>query len=203
MATTTNYSWTTPDDTALVKDGASAIRALGTAIDTSMNTALGTKKAGLVLLQTQTLSAVSSVSFTSQLNSTYDNYKVVYSLTLASAGDVFMRLRSGSTDATTSDYTAAVLGTNNATVSAGRATNTYWYTNQIATATEFSGIYDLFNPFKAQVTSGISGQYVATGTTVYFNSANLRHNLTTSYDGFTIYSSVNMTGSASLYGYNK
>ncbi len=35
MATTTNYSWTTPDDTALVKDGASAIRSLGTAIDTT------------------------------------------------------------------------------------------------------------------------------------------------------------------------
>ena len=35
MATTTNYSWTTPDDTALVKDGASAIRTLGSSIDTT------------------------------------------------------------------------------------------------------------------------------------------------------------------------
>jgi hypothetical protein len=29
MATTTNYGWTTPDDTDLVKDGAAAIRTLG------------------------------------------------------------------------------------------------------------------------------------------------------------------------------
>ena len=36
MATTTNYSWTTPDDTALVKDGAAAIRSLGTAIDSTV-----------------------------------------------------------------------------------------------------------------------------------------------------------------------
>jgi hypothetical protein len=36
MATTTNYGWTTPDDTALVKDGASAIRSLGSAIDTTV-----------------------------------------------------------------------------------------------------------------------------------------------------------------------
>jgi hypothetical protein len=36
MATTTNYSWTTPDDTDLVKDGASAIRTLGSAIDTTV-----------------------------------------------------------------------------------------------------------------------------------------------------------------------
>lgn len=35
MATTTNYSWTTPDDTDYVKDGASAIRSLGSAVDTT------------------------------------------------------------------------------------------------------------------------------------------------------------------------
>ena len=33
MATTTNYGWTTPDDTALVKDGAAAIRTLGSSVD--------------------------------------------------------------------------------------------------------------------------------------------------------------------------
>jgi hypothetical protein len=36
MATTTNYSWTTPDDTDLVKDGASAIRTLGSSADTTV-----------------------------------------------------------------------------------------------------------------------------------------------------------------------
>jgi len=36
MANTTNFNWTTPDDTDLVKDGASAIRTLGSAIDTSL-----------------------------------------------------------------------------------------------------------------------------------------------------------------------
>jgi len=35
MPTTTNYGWTTPADTDLVKDGASAIRTLGTSIDTT------------------------------------------------------------------------------------------------------------------------------------------------------------------------
>jgi hypothetical protein len=35
MATTTNYGWTTPDDLDLVKDGAAAIRTLGSSIDTS------------------------------------------------------------------------------------------------------------------------------------------------------------------------
>ena len=38
MATTTNYGWTTPDDTSLLKDGASAIRTLGSSIDTTLKT---------------------------------------------------------------------------------------------------------------------------------------------------------------------
>jgi hypothetical protein len=35
MATTTNFGWETPDDTDLVKDGASAMRTLGSSIDAS------------------------------------------------------------------------------------------------------------------------------------------------------------------------
>ena len=35
MATTTNYGWTTPNDTDLVKDGAAAIRTLGSSVDTT------------------------------------------------------------------------------------------------------------------------------------------------------------------------
>lgn len=37
MATTTAFGWETPDDTDLVKDGAAAIRTLGSSIDTSMS----------------------------------------------------------------------------------------------------------------------------------------------------------------------
>lgn len=36
MPSTTNFNWTTPADTDLVKDGASAIRTLGNGIDTSL-----------------------------------------------------------------------------------------------------------------------------------------------------------------------
>jgi hypothetical protein len=36
MATTTNYGWETPDDTDLVKDGAAAIRTLGSSVDTTI-----------------------------------------------------------------------------------------------------------------------------------------------------------------------
>jgi hypothetical protein len=36
MASTTNFGWSTPDDTALVKNGASAIRTLGSNADTTV-----------------------------------------------------------------------------------------------------------------------------------------------------------------------
>jgi hypothetical protein len=36
VATTTNFGWTTPDNTGYVKDGALAIRTLGNGVDTSM-----------------------------------------------------------------------------------------------------------------------------------------------------------------------
>lgn len=36
MATTTTFGWATPDDTALVKDGASAIRSLGSSVDSAL-----------------------------------------------------------------------------------------------------------------------------------------------------------------------
>jgi len=38
MATTTNFGWTTPDDSSLVQQGASAIRSLGTSVDTTVAT---------------------------------------------------------------------------------------------------------------------------------------------------------------------
>ena len=36
MASTTNYSWSTPDNSGLVKNGAQDMRTLGDAIDTSV-----------------------------------------------------------------------------------------------------------------------------------------------------------------------
>lgn len=41
MATTTNFGWSTPDDTAYVKDGAAAMRTLGSSVDSSMADLLG------------------------------------------------------------------------------------------------------------------------------------------------------------------
>ena len=81
MATTTpNYGWTVPTSTDLVKDGATAIETLGDAIDASMNTALGTKKAGMVLLNTTSFSGVASQSVNDVFSATYTNYRIFINL---------------------------------------------------------------------------------------------------------------------------
>ena len=56
MATTPNYSWPTPDDTDLVKDGAEAIRDLGDAIDATVFA----NSPGLVHINTTTFRAAPS-----------------------------------------------------------------------------------------------------------------------------------------------
>jgi hypothetical protein len=93
MATTTpNYGWAVPTSTDLVKDGATAIETLGDAIDASMNTALGTKKAGMVLLNTTSFSGVTSVSLPAlSFTSAYTNYVLYVNAT--SSASVGLRFR--------------------------------------------------------------------------------------------------------------
>ena len=84
--TTTNYGFDIPQSTDLVKDGATAIATLGQDIDTAMNTALGTKKAGMVLLNTTSFSGVASQSLTSVFSSTYNAYRIVLTISSFASG---------------------------------------------------------------------------------------------------------------------
>lgn len=96
MATTTNFGWTTPDDTSLVKDGASAIRTLGSSVDTSMaqlkggttgqllsktsNTDMAftwvAPPQGMTLISTTTFSSTSTT--VSSIPGTYKHLYIVY-----------------------------------------------------------------------------------------------------------------------------
>jgi hypothetical protein len=78
MATTTNFNWETPDDTDLVKDGAAAIRTLGSSIDTSFVDLKGgttgqvlSKASGTDLDFTWTEQDDTTLSFNAQTGTTY------------------------------------------------------------------------------------------------------------------------------------
>ena len=122
MATTTpNYGWAVPTSTDLVKDGATAIETLGDAIDASMNTALGTKKAGMVLLNTTSFSGVNSVSLpTNTFSSTYTHYKTILEITTSSTNDyVGARYRAAGSDISTGAYQSSYLNVNIAAATSG------------------------------------------------------------------------------------
>ena len=208
MATTTpNYGWTVPTSTDLVKDGATAIETLGDAIDASMNTALGTKKAGMVLLNTTSFSAVASQSINDVFSATYDNYRIVFEATCSANVTIDMRMRVSGADNSSSNYW------NNRTLGAGSTPQSFGASSAetaFLRIGEFetgisSGTYDLYSPFKTQNTS-IAGVNQFRYTSVYQHSCMKtgQMTVTTSYTGFTFYpSSGTMTGTVSVYGYNK
>jgi hypothetical protein len=210
MATTTNYSWTTPDDTALVKDGASAIRALGTAIDTSMNTALGTKKAGMVLLNTTSFSAVASQAVPTIFSAAYENYKIVLTLSAATIdASLNLKLRSGATDDSTA-YSTGANGLTAANVAQNQyesAVTTGFRINTLDSASSgdfYANSIDLYKPFLAtRTTFSMTGAGVSTTSAIFGFAGGGLHNVASSFDGFNIVpGSGNISGKVSVYGYN-
>ena len=99
MANTTNYNWSTPDNTGLVKDGAANIRTLGSSVDTTLYSITNGKNTGLVPLQTTSISAQTTVTVNSIFSATYDNYKIIFNGTSASAGNVASFQIGGNTNA--------------------------------------------------------------------------------------------------------
>jgi len=205
MATTTpNYGWTVPTSTDLVKDGATAIETLGDAIDASMNTALGTKKAGMVLLNTTSFSAVSEVNINSVFSATYDNYKILFKGTGSAAETAFnSRMRLVTTNATGANYAFQRQENNNTTIAGARTTGaTSCRVGSINTA--FSTVeLTVFNPFIAAVTNFQSHNMFARDT-VRMELFTGVHGLSTSYDGisFNTGGADTITGLISVYGFN-
>jgi hypothetical protein len=201
MSNTSAYGWNIPDNTDLVKDGALAIRTLGNAIDTSMNTALGTKKAGMVLLNTTSFSAVSSQQITNIFSATYDNYLIlVYGGT--GSASVGIGLTLGATN--TGYHNKLIYGSyaDNTVLGAGNANAASFISAAASAANGISGKITLLNPFLtretmffADNTQGlVGGSFVTNGGFL---------NNTTSYTAFTLTpTSGTITGSVSVYGYN-
>jgi hypothetical protein len=122
--TTTNFGWDIPQSTDLVKDGATAIAALGQDIDTAfvdfkggttgqvlkktsgtdLDVEWGTASSGLTLINSTTATgAIGSISINDVFSSTYKNYFITISPTGANGNVVlYFRLRASGTDNTSS-----------------------------------------------------------------------------------------------------
>jgi hypothetical protein len=204
MPNTANYSFPTPADTDLVKNGADAIRDLGDAVDTAMNTALGTKKSGMVLLSSVAFSAVAGFSLAANsFTTTYDNYRLTIKYT-PSTDITPMRLR---LRASGSDLTAASYGDNPFTTSATTAvaqgvSQTSARVVNLSTTDEAIIDLDIYTPASASLKTHWVGSSQRGGTSGdrFFGA----YTVATAADSLTIYPNTGtITGSYSLYGYNK
>jgi len=202
MPNTTNYSFPTPADTDLVKNGADAIRDLGDAVDTAMNTALGTKKSGLVLLNTTSFSAVASQSINDVFSSTYDSYKILINAVGSTDLTLNLRFRVSGSDNSNSSYDYQTVAVASTTLTGSRATSqTSAYIFVLRTSANELELV-VVDPNKVAQTSWHTLGYDADDGALLRTHAG-RFNATTSFTGFTLINTGTMTGSVSVYGYNK
>jgi hypothetical protein len=202
--TTTNYGFDIPQSTDLVKDGATAIATLGQDIDTAMNTALGTKKAGMVLLNTTSFSAVSAVNLAAgTFNATYDNYYFTFYGTSSIDSAIRVRLRVGGVNETASNYAQMTDARNPSTGGIGNYTSYTGGTQFSVGACKTAG-HNLHGwiqtPFASARTSIFS-------TDIYDAEMNITtgmYKANTSYDALSFFpDGGTLTGTVSVYGYSK
>jgi hypothetical protein len=177
--------------------GASLIKSSSTDYATEWSSNVG----GLVHINTQAFSAISSLTVEDLFSTTYDNYRFVMSITSSEGAAINMRLRVGGADLSTTVYSNQTLAADSASVSGGRtASQTSAFLIYCDTA-KTSGSVDLYSPFLA-ATKQYHSQSARIAPINYHISALI--NQATSYTGATFFpSSGNMTGTISIYGYAK
>ena len=198
MATTTpNYGWPVPTSTDYVKDGATAIEALGDAIDA---TVFGLGTAGLTLVKSQVIgSAVSSVTVTGAFSATYDQYRVTINGGVGSTvGLISFTLGS----ATTGYYYQTFYGAYNNTVSGVGAQNQ----SSVLRAGSFSTNsinfnMDFHNPFLTKDTY-FNGPVIGETSSLIAGNTNGYQASATSFTSITFSVSGTLTGGTiRVYGY--
>jgi hypothetical protein len=158
----------------------------------------------MTLIKTQSFSAVASSSVDDVFSATYDNYKILITGISTDGPNLAARLRVGGADnSTASSYVHQTLLANSTTINGARVTDSQWLFGQINLTTVNGYSIDLFDPFKASATSFSSLlSRSSSGGFIHVHAGT--HNQTVSYTGFTLIATAGtITGSLSVYGYNK
>ena len=199
------YTYSTTDARLAVGTNGQVLTADSTAA-TGLKWAAGSS--GLTLISTASFSSVSSVSLANNsFTSTYANYKLVLNISNYTDAQYFRaRLRASGADNTTSNYQGNFFviyynATGTVNDVSGLNENAF---NKFAYSPGSTSLYmnvDIFNP-QATAKTSYSGTVTGVENAQYLNSG--WFNSTTSFDSFTFYPiSGTITGSYSLYGYNK
>ena len=199
MATTTNYSWSTPDNTAYVKDGASSIRTLGSSVDTTLFTALGGAYPGLRLVKKQTIgTGVSSVSVTSAFSATYDNYQIIVTGGAGSTAIELLLQLTGITSGYNNLLNYGTFGTNATAQTVNGSSTAFAYLGG-ASANGIVMNCEIQNPFNAKHKSATGSFQDLSGNTA--GTTVSRCVSTTSATGFTLSTNTGTLTGGTIYVY--
>ena len=194
-----------------------AVGTNGQTLVADSSTATGLKWAAassgaLTLITTQTFSAAASQSVNTCFSSTYTNYKIIVTLTTASADAmVSLNLRTGSTDtSSTQNYSyysgwSTQPGSINNVANGGVTSLQLFQTDSGYTAPAYAMSMDMYNPnVSSNTTSTWNAQYAQSSNSwlaaVVGGSFT---NTTDQFDGFTLkISAGTMSGKAWVYGYS-
>ena len=161
--------------------------------------------AGLVLLNTTSFSGVSSFSLAADtFTATYDNYQIMLQATGTANNTFSWRGRTAGTDNTNSNYDFRLFYNDRTTLATNTGLDNSSSGQFSDTGTARSSyVLEIINPFASQPTQVFSKSYVNDGNG-YAKFGQSQFDATTSFDAFTfIVGTGTVTGSYSVYGYNK
>jgi hypothetical protein len=155
---------------------------------------------GLVLLNTTSFSGVAAQNVDSLFSSTYLNYKIIIRATYAS-GDLKFQGRVGGSTIAGAAYGHQRVRGDNTTMTVSRSSgNSDWFISEQHSVNS-QVVIELGGPNVAENTTGVVQDSRGFNT---INLISLRHDANDQFDGLRIYpTSGTMTGTVSVYGYNK
>ena len=210
MANTTNFNWETPDDTDLVKDGAAAIRTLGSSIDTTTKnlnpeTTLGDIAYRSATANTNTRLAIGTTGQVLTVAggvptwATSDDANAIQNAIVDAKGDIIA--------ATAADTPARLaVGANGTVLTAdsAEATGLKWATPAAGSNEAVGYKWDVFNPPNNSGTVGNAGSTgTSSGNTTNITAANSSGTLTLTLGAGTyLVSTVTTTNISASYTYS-
>jgi hypothetical protein len=160
---------------------------------------------GIVLINTTSFSAASTVSVNNCFTSAYENYQIVFNFNGSTTGETLLRMRVSGTDTSGTSYDSQrIEGTSSSTGGAiNTSTSSFNIGYAASAATTFNAFTNILAPQLATNTSMISSALRDSGVGgLWPQSAVGRLRNTTQYDGFTLFpTSGTMTGNIRVYGY--
>jgi hypothetical protein len=203
MGNTPNNNFPFPESTDLVKDGAQAIEDLADAIDTTLGVYSPATPMG-VHLSTVTFSGVASQSFSNVFDTAvYNQWRVIADVSVsATASNLRLRARANVTDATTGVFGASYFADFSGSAAVFSSSNNQAQATIAPLGISTSPLNISFDVFLT------SSRLMFHGTTLACEGAKAHFfGFTcdvTNPTGFTFLPSANnITGSCSIFGYNK